>query len=287
MRALLQSKAPFDPSVRALRNRICESYEAVILEDHEFAESHEVEQAIWRLQYKCIEEFRLRLRKSTAAAVAAAAASAPVIPMPGAKVPPARRDTTQKILSVFKSFLSEATGFYHNLISKLRAKHGLPQDYSPYEAEPSGPAIDDKRAAELKSCDLSCHRCFIFLGDLARYKESHGNPDVRSRDWSVAAGYYQQAISLWPSSGNPHNQVRKDSVEVWVTISTLCCRCFQVDLLWSSCKPLLQWCSFSMFTSYLLTWRCFFSWLCWQHTWVMSCCQCTATFAVLLLTFHS
>ncbi|CAM6086076.1 unnamed protein product [Calypogeia fissa] len=205
LRALLQSKAPFDPSVRALRNRICESYEAVILEDHEFAESHEVEQAIWRLHYKCIEEFRARLRKSTAAA--AAAASAPVIPMPGARLPPARRDTSQKILSVFKSFLSEATGFYHNLILKLRAKHGLPQNYSPFEAEPSGLARDDKRAAELKSCDLSCHRCLIFLGDLARYKESHGEADVRSRDWSVAAGYYQQAISLWPSSGNPHNQL--------------------------------------------------------------------------------
>ncbi|KAL3677309.1 hypothetical protein R1sor_027257 [Riccia sorocarpa] len=202
LRSLLQGKGPFDPSVRALRNRICESYEAVILEDHEFAESHEVEQAIWRLHYKCIEEFRARIRKSTAAA--AAAASAPAIPMPGAKVP-ARRDSSQKILAVFKSFLAEATGFYHNLILKLRAKHGLPQDYSPFEVEKG--ARDEKRTAELRSCDLSCHRCLIFLGDLARYKESHGDADVRSRDWSVAAGYYQQAISLWPSSGNPHNQL--------------------------------------------------------------------------------
>lgn len=202
LRSLLQGKGPFDPSVRALRNRICESYEAVILEDHEFAESHEVEQAIWRLHYKCIEEFRARIRKITAAA--AAAASAPAIPLPGAKVS-ARRDSSQKILAVFKSFLAEATGFYHNLILKLRAKHGLPQDYSPFEVEQG--ARDDKRTAELRSCDLSCHRSLIFLGDLARYKESHGDADVRSRDWSVAAGYYQQAISLWPSSGNPHNQV--------------------------------------------------------------------------------
>ncbi|KAL2609168.1 hypothetical protein R1flu_027741 [Riccia fluitans] len=202
LRSLLQGKGPFDPSVRALRNRICESYEAVILENHEFAESHEVEQAIWRLQYKCIEEFRARIRKSTAAA--AAAASAPAIPMPGAKVP-ARRDSSQKILAVFKSFLAEATGFYHNLILKLRAKHGLPQDYSPFEVEQG--ARDEERTAELRSCDLSCHRCLIFLGDLARYKESHGDADIRSRDWSVAAGYYHQAISLWPSSGNPHNQL--------------------------------------------------------------------------------
>lgn len=204
LRTLLQGKGPFDPSVRALRNRICESYEAVILEDHEFAESQEVEQSIWRLQYKCIEEFRARIRKSTA--TAAAAASAPAIPMPGAKVS-SRRDSPVKILAVFKSFLAEATGFYHNLILKLRAKHGLPQDYSPFEVEQGGVLRDERRTAELKSCDQSCHRCLIFLGDLARYKESHGDADVRSRDWSVAAGYYQQAISLWPSSGNPHNQV--------------------------------------------------------------------------------
>jgi protein SMG7 len=67
----------------------------------------------------------------------------------------------------------------------------------------------------VKRCQLSCHRCLIFLGDLARYKEVHGNGhDTRSIDFSVAAGYYLQAASLWPPSGNPHNQVLAISLEL-------------------------------------------------------------------------
>ncbi|CAM6035486.1 unnamed protein product, partial [Sphagnum compactum] len=192
LRAVLQAKGPFDSHTRALRNNIRECYEAVVLEDHEFAETHEVEQAIWRLHYKQIDEFRTKIKKNNAAA-------GPAVPIPGGKSA-SRQEVMQKILAAFKSFLVEATGFYHNLILKLRAKHDLPQDYLAFEV-----SIDDdaKRAAEVKCCALSCHRCLIFLGDLARYKEVHGD----GQDWSVSAGYYLQAYALWPASGNPHNQL--------------------------------------------------------------------------------
>ncbi|CAM6014258.1 unnamed protein product [Sphagnum balticum] len=192
LRAVLQAKGPFDSHTRALRNNIRECYEAVVLEDHEFAETHEVEQAIWRLHYKQIDEFRAKIKKNNAAA-------GPAVPIPGGKSA-SRQEVMHKILAAFKSFLVEATGFYHNLILKLRAKHDLPQDYLAFEV-----SIDDdeKRAAEVKRCALSCHRCLIFLGDLARYKEVHGD----GQDWSVSAGYYLQAYALWPASGNPHNQL--------------------------------------------------------------------------------
>jgi hypothetical protein len=51
----------------------------------------------------------------------------------------------------------------------------------------------------------SCHRCLIYLGDLARYKELHS--DGKAKDWAIVANYYLQAAALWPASGNPHNQV--------------------------------------------------------------------------------
>ncbi len=192
LRAVLQAKGPFDSHTRSLRNNIRECYEAVVLEDHEFAETHEVEQAIWRLYYKQIDEFRAKIKKNNAAA-------GPAVPTPSGKSA-SRQEVMHKILAAFKSFLVEATGFYHNLILKLRAKHDLPQDYLAFEV-----SIDDdeKRAAEVKRCALSCHRCLIFLGDLARYKEVHGD----GQDWSVSTGYYLQAYALWPASGNPHNQV--------------------------------------------------------------------------------
>lgn len=196
LRTLVQVKGPFDSSVRSLQNSLREKYESVILEDHELAELHEVEQAIWRLHYKQIDEFRAKIKKINYAVATNKSG--------------AQRDSVAKILAAFKSFLAEVTGFYHNLILKLRAKHGLPQDYSTFE---SGDTIstagdDNERRLRVKRCQLSCHRCLIFLGDLARYKEVHGSgQDTRSIDFSVAAGYYMQATSLWPSSGNPHNQV--------------------------------------------------------------------------------
>ncbi|KAJ7298010.1 hypothetical protein O6H91_Y022000 [Diphasiastrum complanatum] len=203
LRVLIQAKGPFDPNVRALRSNIRESYEAVILQDHEFSELHDVEQALWRLHYKRIEEFRARIRKTMAAV--GATTPAPPVPAAGSRVV-TRKEPLQKLQAFFKSFLSEATGFYHDLIMKIRAKYGLSQEYASVQGEPQWP-VDEQGSTNLKHCQLSCHRCLIFLGDLARYKELHSEGGGHSRDWSVAAGYYLKAASLWPSSGNPHNQL--------------------------------------------------------------------------------
>lgn len=190
-------KGPFDSTVRSLQNSLREKYELVILEDHELAESKEVEQAIWRLHYKQIDEFRAKIKKINYAIATNKSGT--------------QRDSALKILATFKGFLAEVTEFYHNLILKLRAKHGLPQDDSSFESSDTVSAAgdDNERRLRVKRCKLSCHRCYIFLGDLARYKEVHGNAqDARSIDFSVAARHYLQAASLGPSSGNPHNQVR-------------------------------------------------------------------------------
>lgn len=202
LRSLIDSKGPLGVNVWDLRCKIRDSYEAIILEDHDFAETHDVEQALWRLHYKQIEEFRTRIRKSMAATTATS--SGPTIPIPGAKNI-TRSEPVHKVLASFKSFLSEAKGFYHELILKLRAKHGLPQDF--FSTEEINCNNNQKSAADLKRCQLSCHRCLIYLGDLARYKELHGDADGQNHDWSVAANYYLKAISFWPASGNPHNQL--------------------------------------------------------------------------------
>lgn len=235
--AQLQSnKSPFTPTVRALRAQIRSNYEALLTSDPSFAEAHKVELALWRLHHKRIEEFRVRIRKMAAAIAAAAAAGATAgssslaeaaagAPVegeegdaraakdapPGGSAPEGRKSVApeqlQKMLSVFRTFLGDASGFYNDLMRKLKAKHGLPADYSFSPQERA--ALGESRAsdAELRMCQMSCHRCLIYLGDLARYKELHADGDVASRDWSVAAGYYLQAAALWPASGNPHNQM--------------------------------------------------------------------------------
>lgn len=191
-----QAKVPSDPNAW---QQMRENYEAIILEDHGFSEKHNIEYALWQLHYRRIEEFRAHF--------SAALASKSSSTSQGVKAPP-RPDRINKIRVQFKTFLSEATGFYHDLILKIRAKYGLPLGYF---SEDSGYQItmekDGKRSTDMKRGLISCHRCLIYLGDLARYKGLYGEGDSKSRDYTAASSYYMQAVSLWPSSGNPHHQL--------------------------------------------------------------------------------
>lgn len=191
-----QARIPSDPNAW---QQIRENYEAIILEDHSFSEQHNIEYALWQLHYKRIEE----LRGHFSAAIASTGSNA----TQGAKGPP-RPDRITKIRLQFKTFLSEATGFYHDLIVKIRAKYGLPLGYFSEDSENRiVMEKDGKKSAEVKKGLISCHRCLIYLGDLARYKGLYGEGDSKAREHAAASSYYLQAASLWPSSGNPHHQV--------------------------------------------------------------------------------
>lgn len=194
-RRSIQAKVPSDPNTWQLMR---ENYEAIILEDHTFSEQHNVEYALWQLHYRRIEEFRAHFN--------AAAASAGSVPPRYAKGP--RPDRVTKIRLQFKTFLSEATGFYHDLILKIKAKHGLSLGHFSDDFE-NRVAFekDEKKSIEMKKGLISCHRCLIYLGDLARYKGLYGEGDSKNRDYAAASSYYLQAASLLPSSGNSHHQV--------------------------------------------------------------------------------
>ncbi|KAJ8641272.1 hypothetical protein MRB53_017966 [Persea americana] len=196
LRRAAKAKVPSDPNTWL---QMRENYEAIILEDHEFSESHEIEYALWQLHYRRIEEFRLHINS--------ASASLGSIASKGGKGG-VRPDRIKKIRSVFKGFLSEATGFYHDLILKIRAKYGLPLGYFSEGSENQIILSKDvKKSAEMTKGLVSCHRCLIYLGDLARYKGLYGEGDYATRDYAAASSYYIQAASLWPSNGNPHHQL--------------------------------------------------------------------------------
>ncbi|CAN6223384.1 unnamed protein product [Urochloa humidicola] len=192
LRKLVQSKLPSDPNIWL---QMRDNFEKIILIDHEFSEQNEVEYLLWQLHYKRIEEFR----RSISAASAAASQSGK------SNVNP---DRVKRIKSAFKSFLSEATGFYHDLMLKIKSKCGLPLGYFPEGFENASNSVrDDKKTAQLKKGLISCHRCLIYLGDLARYKSLHGDGDSASREYAAASSYYKEAASIYPSSGNPHHQL--------------------------------------------------------------------------------
>ncbi|CAN6210201.1 unnamed protein product [Urochloa humidicola] len=192
LRKLVQSKLPSDPNIWL---QMRDNFEKIILIDHEFSEQNEVEYLLWQLHYKRIEEFR----RSISAASAAASQSGK------SNVNP---DRVKRIKSAFKSFLSEATGFYHDLMLKIKSKCGLPLGYFPEGFENASNSVrDDKKTAQLKKGLISWHRCLIYLGDLARYKSLHGDGDSASREYAAASSYYKEAASIYPSSGNPHHQL--------------------------------------------------------------------------------
>ncbi|KAL8129378.1 hypothetical protein V2J09_018533 [Rumex salicifolius] len=191
-----QARVPSDPNAWY---QIRENYEAIILEDHGFSEKHEIEYALWLLHYKRIEEFRAHFT-----AVQASSRSNASNGGRGGAQP----DRIMKIRVQFKAFLSESTGFYHDLMLKIRSRYGLPLgQFSENADNHLNTGKDEAKSAEMKQGLISCHRCLIYLGDLARYKGQYSEGESRNQDFAAASSYYLQAASLCPSSGNPHHQL--------------------------------------------------------------------------------
>ncbi|KAF5941131.1 hypothetical protein HYC85_022298 [Camellia sinensis] len=196
-RKAAQARIPSDPNAW---QQMRENYEAILLEDHAFSEQHEIEYAIWQLHYRRIEELRAHLS-------VALASTGSTTPQNGKGTTRLGPERLTKIRSQFKAFLSEATGFYHDLMVKIRAKYGLPLGCFSYDQENEILSKDVNISAEAKKGLVSCHRCLIYLGDLARYKGLYGEGESKVQDLAAASSYYMQAASLWPSSGNPHHQL--------------------------------------------------------------------------------
>ncbi|PSS10226.1 Protein SMG7L like [Actinidia chinensis var. chinensis] len=182
--ALIHSKGLLQTEIQDFYLKARSGYENIILNDHDVElELHDVEYSLWKLHYKHINEFRKRIRQTSA-------------------------NTNQSSIDChmerFKSFLSEASEFYHDLITKLRRRHELPED--PFACD-KGDGLCAVEPMKLHKCQYSCHRFLVCLGDLARYRELCKKLDLEKHNWSVAATYYFKATSVWPDSGNPQNQL--------------------------------------------------------------------------------
>ncbi|KAF6141894.1 hypothetical protein GIB67_037862 [Kingdonia uniflora] len=182
LRKLIASKGILHTDVQVFFRKARSSYEKSILNDHELAELQNIEYSLWKLHYKHIDEYRFRIRESLSG----------------------KQDSNSTALDRFTSFLSESIEFYQGLIAKIRSIYGIPKKiFSLNECDfPSS-----MNSSKIQRCKFSCHRCLVCIGDLARYKELYGNPDSRSRNWSIAATHYLKASEVWPDRGNPHNQL--------------------------------------------------------------------------------
>lgn len=193
-RLALRQHDIFDHKVQALCFKLRDALEYTLLTDFEAALVQNTEANLWKLtHYKTIEEYRKRLK------------------LLGSKKKSEDRNEYRILSSHFRSFLTEASGFYISLIIKIHCLHGIVetsiisdlqliwQDQSDYIVEPK-----PLSKQHLEKLDLVVYRSLIYLGDLARYREIHAD---KKKQWGLCRKFYGLANSMMPWMGNPYNQL--------------------------------------------------------------------------------
>lgn len=146
-----------------------------------FAAAKEIEQVLWKpCFYRRIEDFRRRIRKYAAAGAGDRSV----------------RDHFARVSADFQRFLAESAAFYDHLRVAYTKGLGLALSSSHRSEDAATDAV---------KCRQSLHRCFVFLGDLARYRELHSHK--AKKNFAAAESFYHQALALVPENGNPHNQL--------------------------------------------------------------------------------
>ncbi|KAG1695868.1 hypothetical protein DVH05_019203 [Phytophthora capsici] len=176
LRDLLRANPLNDQDANALRRRLMDAATRLADAHPSFAASKEVEQALWKpCFYRRIEDFRRRIRKYAAAAQADRNV----------------REHFARVSSEFQHFLTEAAGFYAHLrdVFALWLQH----------------AAKERTDQAVTRCRQSLHRCYVFLGDLARYRELHSQK--AKKNFAAAEALYHRALAVLPENGNPHNQL--------------------------------------------------------------------------------
>ena len=187
LKQVLRSRPTEGGEIEGLRNAIREAYVRLLFQDPTYAASKDMDQSLWKTCfYRKIEEFRKEIRKYAAAASNAESKA----------MAHKARAELHAVCAAFGEFIAEALTFYQDLMGRYELLQAAQREEGREEA--GAGALEEH-------CVKSIHRCLIFLGDLARYRELHS--ESTRKDWSQAEKWYYQAIDAMPTSGNPHNQL--------------------------------------------------------------------------------
>ncbi|KAF9437180.1 hypothetical protein BGZ76_001694 [Entomortierella beljakovae] len=200
--------------------RLREEYERLILTNIVLAQSKDIESALWKnVFYMVIDGYRRKLATLSKPEIGNdqqdgkrdnrrdrdGGRSRPhgnrgsKIPLPSIEY--------RKVSTKFRAFIQEATGFYHRLIQNLASCYDLNESGASMQVFPTGDKRPTQEISDVarQGAINSCHKCYIFLGDLARYRQTYN--ESPKKNWSAARDYYNEARNLLPSSGNPYNQL--------------------------------------------------------------------------------
>ncbi|RDD46547.1 Telomerase-binding protein EST1A [Trichoplax sp. H2] len=158
-------------------------YMEAILSDIQLAESRNVESALWKHAfYQVIERFRKDERPKFS--------DDELIN---------QENPTDTRKTALQRIIDDAVSFYLSLIKQIQEKYGI--DIEDFLKNSNRIAYIKRKKQKLAL--VSCHRCYIALGDLARYQEQIQD----SCNYGVARRYYLKAQVLLPKNGKVYNQL--------------------------------------------------------------------------------
>lgn len=158
-----------------LRAELLGLYEQVILNDIEYSDSQNVDQALWKnVFYQVIERFRQLLKEPA-------------------------YDSTSHIRNMLLTLLDEGAQFFDSLLQKLQTVFQFKlEDYMDSMAIRARPL-----RKTVKYALISAQRCMICQGDIARYREQASD----SANYGKARSWYLKAQQIAPKNGRPYNQL--------------------------------------------------------------------------------
>ena len=204
--------------MRKLRLELQQAYEQALLHQnsYELAVAKDACELAWKsCYYRPIEEFRARIKIASQSVSQARESNLPSLEE--------IESQQHKLHLAFIKFLDESCASYRLLIWKLDKIYGNDSqekafELSSREVEKAKGSLAGLSRSPSSPPSLPCllHRCLVYLGDLYRYKANaqssipsgqQSGKDDKSDSWLRAIRSYQCAASLYPSSGNPFNQL--------------------------------------------------------------------------------
>ncbi|CAL8247701.1 unnamed protein product [Lota lota] len=108
----------------------------------------------------------------------------------------------------YRTHLIAGVGFYQHLLLYIQSHYQLELQDCIDWTHVTDPLIGRKKPVsaspkEMEWAQMACHRCLVYLGDLARYQNELAGVEAEQ----LAERFYHQALSVTPHMGMPFNQL--------------------------------------------------------------------------------
>ncbi|XP_057265961.1 nonsense-mediated mRNA decay factor SMG5 [Pezoporus wallicus] len=133
----------------------------------------------------------------------------------------------------YRTHLVAGIGFYQHLLLYIQSHYQLELQCCIDWTHVTDPLIGCRKPVsasekEMEWAQMACHRCLVYLGDLARYQNELAGVDTEL----LAERFYYQALSVAPQIGMPFNQLGTLAGSKYYNVEATYCylRCIQSEV---------------------------------------------------------